>query len=119
MKAVAKDQSVRPIDIVLVELNCLLVFLLRICEQRSLHILSCRNLENCLRAHPLVNVQRNRIDLEEPFLVLFLLLRPFQPRFVITQSIKQKVRLIARQWPFLCLMDQLNDLVRQTSRIEP
>ena len=64
MQAVAQDQPVGPVHVVLVELHRLAVLQLRVGEERPLRRLAQRQLQDGLRRDPLVDVQRDRVDVE-------------------------------------------------------
>ena len=77
-QAVTQDETIRPIDIVLIELDRLVVIQLRIGPQTSLDILSRRNANGSLCGNSIMDVQRDRLNLEPG--ASFTLAGPFQPR---------------------------------------
>ena len=108
LKAVAQDQPVRPVHIVLIELDRFVVLLLRVGEHRPVYILPRGDFQNGLRADALVDVQRHRIHRERPG---FAFARPFEPRLVLSQRLGQRPRFGLIQWPPRGLGQQLGQLV--------
>ncbi len=114
-QAIAQDEAVRPIHIVLIKLHRLPVFLLRVGEQFALHIFPLRRLHDGLRAHALVDMQRNRID-GERFRLLFA--RPFEPRVCGASAPPRGFALIDRERFPLRLFEQLRQSVGVAALVE-
>ncbi len=86
LQAVAQDQPVRSINIVLVKLDSLRISQLGVGKQITGNILPCRGPQDGLSAHALMNVQRNRVHREARRLTLA---RPFQPGLMAPKRLGQ------------------------------
>jgi len=113
---VPKDQPVGPVHIVLVELNGLVVLLLRVREQRPVDILAGGHPENQLRADSFVYVQCDRITREPSGL---LLAGPLQSPHMNAQRFGQRPRFRLAQLLPRRLGEQLWQFIGPSSGIEP
>lgn len=115
LQTVAQDQPIGPVHVMLVELDGLVVLLLRVREQRAVHVLARRDLQDRLCAHALVDVERDRIDSERARIPLA---RPLQPGFVYAQRLREHPRLGLRQLALTGGRQQLRQPISSASRIE-
>jgi hypothetical protein len=75
-EAVAQDEAVGPLDVVLVELDGFAVLLLRVGEEGAGHLLPGRHAKDCMGRDTLVDVQGDRVDLAG---LCFALAGPLEP----------------------------------------
>src|SRR5262249_291763 len=118
MQTIAQNETVRPIDVVLVELNCLTVLLLWVTEQGSLYVLPSRDFQNGLRGNPLVDVHGNRINFESRSLRPPLA-GPLQPRLLRPKGLGQQAGLLIGELAADCLGQQFGQLVVLAGGVEP
>ena len=113
-EAIAQDEAVRPIHVVLVELHGFAVFLLRVGKQFALDILACRDSQDGFCAYSFVDMQRHRID-GEGFCLLFA--RPFEPRGAVFQGVGEEFDFVVGE-SVLCLFEEFGDLVGVAGVVE-
>ena len=90
LEGIAQDHPVRPVHVMLVELDGLLIFQLRVSKEIPLDVLTGDDLEDRLGADSLMNVEGDGIHLKG---LLLALPRPFKPRLPVPERIGQKLRL--------------------------
>ena len=83
-EAIAEDEAVRPIYVVLVKIDGFAVILLWIGEEFTLDVLAFCNLQNGFGTHAFVDMQCNGIDGER---LCLLFACPFQPWIVVSECI--------------------------------
>ncbi len=108
-EAIAEDETVRPIYVVLIEIDCLAVILLRIGEEFTLDVLAFRNLQDGFGTDALVDVQCYRID-GEGFCLLFA--RLFEPwAGVGSECIGDGFGFLGGECLLLCLLEQFGEFI--------
>src|SRR5207244_11627855 len=96
----------------LVELDCLTIFLLRISKEIVCHVLPRRHFEKSLGADSLVNVQGHWINREPPG---FSFSSPLQPGLMSAEGLSQNTDFLICEWPLASAGKKFRKLVRSTS----
>lgn len=100
----------------LIELDCLVIFLLWVRKQRAVYILPCRDLNDCLSADTFVDVERYRIDFER-FRLAFAC--PLEPGLVVTKRFCESPCLSLAEGFARGFRDQFGQFIRCARCIEP